>query len=293
MTTRMRRSFLYTPADSSRMMRKAPTVNADAVIYDLEDSVAAENKTDARENLRTVIPEIRRDQPDEAERTEFCVRINGVETDDWLSDVTAAAEAGMDTVHIPMVEHPWQVRVVVETATRLFDDPPEFFLLLETPLGIASGSEIAQTAAQLPHVTGISYGMSDYAVAIGASQKSSRVRTFLDPHVLSLAHIGGLDPVSPVFPDTTDESRLREIATNASKFGFVGQTVIHPDQVAVVNDVFTPSREEAERAKRLVDAFDAADVGRTVAEDVFMDEAQVKRYRGVVARYEQLTGSNL
>lgn len=293
MVARLRRSFLYTPTDSPGMIRKGPTTGADAVIYDLEDAVAPEDKSDARGNLRTVVPDLREDEAGAVEAIELCVRINGLETDHWLADLRAAADARVDTVHVPMVERAWHLRTVVEAATQLFAESPEFFALLETPRGIEHGREIAEAADGMAAVTGLSYGMSDYSVTIGASQKSDRVRTYLDQRILSFANVGTMDPVSPVYPDAGDTETVGEIARRAAELGFVGQTVIHPDQVEVVNETFTPSAEAAERAKRLVDAFEAADVGRTVAEGVFMDEAQVTRYRSVVERYEEITGDSL
>lgn len=286
MVERLRRSFLYTPGDSPEMLAKAATAGADAVTVDLEDAVRPEDKPQARENLRTV-----RESADFGE-TELSTRINGVRTDHWRLDLEAAVDAGVDTVTLPMVETADEVETAVSTLLELSDDPPELVLLLESPEGVFTGREIAETAARIDEVTALSFGVGDYARATGGEPTSPRIREFLTHRIVGFAAIGGLQPISSVFPDVSDRDALREVAERAAEVGFVGQSVIHPRQVAVVNEVFTPESEVVATARAHVEAYETADRGAFVHDGTFLDEALVERYRRLVARADAIDAAD-
>jgi citrate lyase subunit beta/citryl-CoA lyase len=137
-------------------------------------------------------------------------------------------------------------------------------------------------------VTALSFGIGDYARATGGVPTSERIREFLSHRVVACAAIGGLQPISSVYPDVGDETGLRRVAERAREVGFVGQSVIHPAQVAVVNETFTPSEETVARVRTLVAAYDDAERGALVHDGVFLDEALVERYRRLLARAETL-----
>lgn len=286
MSSRLRRSFLYTPADRPDLMAKAPQTDADAVVFDLEDAVRPDAKADARENLRTVVPDL------DARDTEVCVRINGPASDRWRDDLAAAIDAGVDTVSLPMVESPTQVRSAVETATHLTADSPEFVVLLETPEGVFAGRDIAEVCADLPSVTALTFGVGDYARSVGGVPTEERIREFLNHRIVGYAAIGNLQAISSVYPDVGDVDALRRTAERARDVGFVGQSVVHPDQVPVVNEVFTPSAAAADEARRLLDGFEAAGTGAAVVDGVFLDEALLDRYRTIVRRFESIRESS-
>jgi len=266
------------------MLASAVGSEADCVIFDLEDAVAAENIPAARDNLVEALPDI------ETAGTEISVRINGTETDYWLEDIRTAAMAGVDTIHVPEVDHPWQIRTIVETADQLFETPPEIVLLIESPEGLLRGTEIAAECRNQPAVTGITFGMSDYAISVGGSQTSSQIREFLNHQILAIAGAGNLEPISSVYPDARDVEGAREIAVAANDLGFIGQTVIHPAQVGPINEVFTPDAETVERARELLCGFERADGASVEVDGVFMDEAHVTRYENVIRRYERIEG---
>jgi len=277
--------MLYAPADNPELMEKTAATEADAVIFDLEDAVREERKPTARETLREVLADV-----DFGEK-ELCVRVNGLDTDHWHADVRAAVDAGVHTISLPKVERPWEVRAAVSVAGAIADDPPEFIVILESPRGVFAGPAIAQACAALPPVTGLTFGVGDYARATGGSPTSTEIRSFLNHRVVAFAAMGGLVPVSSVYPDVTDDAALRQVAETARELGFVGQSVIHPKQVAIANDVFTPAEEEVERARSLLRAFEETDRGAVVVDGVFLDEALADRYRAVVARYDAVHGA--
>jgi len=286
MTDRLRRSFLYAPADDERKVRKAPTTGADAVVLDLQDAVAVDRKASAREVLVDVLPGL------DVGRTERCVRIDPVGSDHWLADLRAALEAGADTVSLPLVEEPWQVRTAVAAAERIADDRdrpvPEFVVILETPAGVFGGRAIVTACRDLDPVTGLTFGVGDYARSTGGDPTAGRIRNFLEHRIVGYAALGGLQPISSVYPAVDDDERLRQIATDAAELGFVGQSVIHPDQVPVANEAFTPTAEEVDRAREVVAGFEAAGGGATTVDGVFVDDALARRYSQVIARAEAL-----
>lgn len=284
MTAPIARSALYTPADSPEMLRKAADTAADMAILDLEDSVARDAKADAREHLRSVVP-----GTDFGDK-QVAVRVNPVDTELWLDDLEAAVAVGVDQVKLPKVESPRDVTLVVEALRHLAAEPPTVAVGLETPRGLYAGVDVAETARRLPEVTAIGYGYADYSRAIGAPDLVPRVRDFLAEHVIGYAAIGGLDPIASTHLDVSDDEGLREAAEAAAELGYVGMSAIHPRQVPVINEVFTPSAERVEQARRLVEAFDASDRDAMVVEDVFLDVPIAERYRALLARAERLGG---
>lgn len=264
------------------MMEKAAGVGADAVTFDLEDAVRVEDKPRARKNLRDILSRV------DFSGTEIATRINGLQTEHWQTDLAAAVDAGVDTVTVPMVETPGDVETVGSALRRLADDPPEVILLLESPEGVFAGRRIAEIADRDAVVTGLSFGVGDYARAIGGTPTSERIRGFLNHRIVGFAAIGGLQPISSVFPDTTDDERLRDVAERAAELGFIGQSVIHPDQVPIVNEVFTPDPDAVAAAQAHIEAYEAADRGAFVHDGTFLDEALVERFRRLVERAEAI-----
>lgn len=287
MTDNLRRSFLFTPADDTDMMRKAADSDADAVIFDLEDAVNPAAVPDARENVRSVV----RDGATDFGRTEVCVRVNGIATDDWLEDVRASADAGVDAIMLPMVETPAELRTVAEVLRQITTaaERPEIIVNVETPTGLFASNAIAETGGSLDAVTALSFGVGDYTNAIGATGASDSVREFLSHVTVAAAATGGLAPIYTIYQDYHDPDGLREVAEFARELGYVGQPAIHPSQIDVINDVFTPSEEEVERARELVSAFEESERDSISEQGVFLDTAIVEQYRTVIDRYEAVS----
>ena len=267
-------------------MANAADAGADAVTVDLEDAVRPADKPQARENLRAL-----RDAAEFGE-TELSTRINGLHTELWRTDLDAAVNAGVDTVTLPMVETGGEVETAVSRLRELSNTPPEVVLLLESPEGVFAGREIAEAAARLEEVTALSFGVGDYARATGGEPTSERIREFLNHRVVGFAAIGGLQPVSSVFPDVQDTDALRKVAECAAEVGFVGQSVIHPKQVPVANEVFTPDPETVAAARAHIDAYETSDRGAFIHDGTFLDEALVERYRRLVARADAIAAAD-
>lgn len=281
-TNRLRRSFLYTPADDPEMMTKAFSTAADAVIFDLEDAIPTDALPEARANLATVLDDVS-EHP-----TEQCVRINSLQTPHWDTDIKAAVAAGVDTIVLPMVERPEQTKQAVEVAANADGELPEFIVTVETPRGLFAADELAAHGSDIDAVTGLSYGIGDYARAVGATGAPAQLHEYVSNVVVSAAAVGGLDPISTVYQNFADDDGLREQAMQARNAGYIGHKAIHPDQLAIINDMYTPTSEEVDEATRFVDAFDAADRDSLVVDGVFLDTAIVEQYRTLLSRYEEV-----
>lgn len=280
MVQRIRRSLLYTPGDKANLMEKAVQTNADALIFDFEDAVPRSRKQEARENVRAFFSDV-----DFGEK-EICVRINSLATKYWLDDLRAAVEAGVHTIKLPMVEQPQEISMAVEVANQITDDVPEFLVTMESPEGIYSGKEIASTCRDIPHVTGLSFGIGDYCRTIGAPGESKRVRDFLSHLTTAYASIGNLQPLGTVHADIEDLEGQREMAESFYELGYIGQAAIHPDQVDVINDVYTPDEELIEEARKLLEEYEAVETDSIVIDGVFLDTAIVERYENILHRAE-------
>lgn len=286
MPERIRRSLLFVGADKPDMMRNTVTTDADAIVFDMEDAVTPPNKPEARNNLKEVVQDV------SFGSTEICTRINDLRTDYWLEDIRAAVEAGVHTIRMSKVREPWEVRTVVEVARQLTDDVPEVMLSLEDAHGIENGKEIAKTCQQLDPVTAIAFGLEDYTNSVGVTKVSLDIRKFLVQHVAAYASIGNLDALSGGYLPIDDPEGLREWAEQARSNGHVGMPAIHPDQVPIINDVFAPSEDEYERAKKFVDEFDAVeDDGAFMVDGELLEAPTVEKFREIVRRYETIQGA--
>ena len=281
----LRRSALFTPADDPEMMRTAAESPADALIFDLEDAVPVDHLPEARENLGRIVPDVGGD-------VEAGVRINAVDTDLWLDDVRAAVAAGVDAVLVPKVELPADLSAVTDALAASTDAPPVVRFAIETPTGLLDASAIGARAASLPPVTGISFGLADYCRALGAPGPTESIRDRLAFRIGSVAAAHDLGAFASTHLDVDDEAGLRRVAASSRDMGFDGMSAIHPVQLPVINDVFTPDADAVRRARRLVEAYEAADSDSIRVDGEFLDEATVAHHRTLIKRYEAVHGDD-
>lgn len=278
---RLRRSFIYTPADDRAMMEKTTELEVDGVIFDLEDAIPDDAVPEAREEIRRVSESV------DFAGKEVCTRINGPRTESWFDDL-AAVSGVVDTISLPMVESVYDLETVVRVARQVSGTTPEVIPTIETPEGVFALREIAEASRRLPEVTGLSFGFGDYTFAIGATGRPASIRKYLAHEIVNAAALGGLDPLFTVYQDYDDPEGLREVAQTAQELGYVGQKAIHPAQTSVINEVFTPTEEEVRQAQRFVEAFEADDRDSLTVDGVFLDTAIVNQYETVLQRDERL-----
>jgi len=253
MTTRnsLFRSVLYMPGSKERALEKAKTLNADALIFDLEDAVSPSEKPLARELVCAAV------KAGGYGRRSVVIRINGADTIWGAEDLATAIAAKPDAILIPKVSTANDLLSIAAQMEALkADEKTRIWAMMETPLGILNAQEIA---AATPLLEAFVMGTNDLVNELSAVHTSNRapVLTALSLCLLA-ARAYGLVCVDGVYNAFKDDDGLRAACLQGRKLGFDGKTLIHPAQLAVTNDVFAPSPEDLELAQTYVTAFEAA-----------------------------------
>jgi citrate lyase subunit beta / citryl-CoA lyase len=253
MTTRPRRSVLYMPGVNARALEKAKTLPCDAVILDLEDSVAPEAKATGRQQVMHAVT------AGGFGSREVIVRINGLDTEWWEDDVAAAVKAGPDAVLIPKVSEPRQIKDVAAHLMGIAADKKiRLWAMVETPLGVINAAAIAAVAAD-PHARLACFvmGTNDLTKETRAENAPGRAPMvpWLAQCVLA-ARAHGLDILDGVYNHISDIEGFRRECAQGQSMGFDGKTLIHPSQIAPCNAAFSPTPTEIELAYKIIAAFD-------------------------------------
>jgi citrate lyase subunit beta/citryl-CoA lyase len=270
------RSWLFVPADSERKIAKALESDADAVIFDLEDSVAPAQKAAAREILKSL--------PKQSNGPQWWVRINPLGTEYHKDDLSLIGSAYVHGIVLPKAESGADV---IELAHRT-GNIPIHAIVTETPASLFGLLSYRQPGSPL---AAMSWGAEDLSAALGASSKYDEdgKLSFTYRLARSLCLAGavaaGVQPVDGVFADFRDDEGLREEAEAARREGFTGKLAIHPAQVAVINAAFTPSTEEVQSAEEIVAAFEAhPDAGVLSVGGRMVDRPHLVQARRVLER---------
>jgi citrate lyase subunit beta/citryl-CoA lyase len=248
---RPRRSVLYMPASNARALEKARGLDADALILDLEDAVAPGAKEEARALALAAL------RAGGYGRRELALRVNGAGTPWGAADLAAAARSGAHAVVLPKVESAEAVRAA-DAELRGHGAPGELALwvMVETPRGVL---RVAEIAGATPRLACLVMGTSDLVKDLRARHTPGRleVLTSLSLTVLA-ARAHGLAALDGVHLDLADEAGFEAACRQGLDLGFDGKTLIHPKTIAVANRVFTPGAEELARARRIIEAHEAA-----------------------------------
>ncbi len=275
--TRPVRSVLYIPASKERALEKARELAADAIIFDLEDAVAPEEKTRARILLAEELA-----QADFGARLRI-VRVNGLDTDWGAADIAAFADhPGADAVLVPKVNGPADLDAVAARVAR------PLWAMLETAKGCLNAGQIAAH----PRLQGMVMGTNDLAKELGARHRSDRLPLLagLGACVLAARAEGKLI-VDGVFNAFKDEDGLRAECEQGRDMGFDGKTLIHPAQLPIANQVFAPSEEELGLARRQIDAFAEARArgqGVAVVDGRIVENLHVATAEALIAKAEAI-----
>ncbi|WP_312367295.1 CoA ester lyase [Ensifer sp.] len=278
----MLRSLLYVPGSSPRFLEKAHQRGADAIIIDLEDAVALNEKDAARAALAGAVPMVGQSG------ARVIVRINTHDETTMLADATAAHEAGALALYIPKVSSPEILHTLdrhlqpLETATGR--PPIRFAPLIEDPHGLLNAAAIAAG----PRVFALSAGGEDLATSMGAQPTPEvlRLPKLMIHYAAKAAGILSFGLLRST-ADYADTVALAAAIREAKDFGFDGATCIHPSVVPLLNDGFSPSAEELDAARRLIAAADdaaQAGIGAFTFEGKFVDLPIVTRARALIAR---------
>ncbi len=283
-SVRVPRSFLYVPGDQSDRLEKAFTRGADALLVDLEDAVAPQSK----ETARVLVAEwLSRHS---AEGDSVWLRVNAVSLEADVATITAPiAGVMLPRAEVALLEV--LDRLLAEREKDLGLEAGSFAVipLIETARGLLSAIDVASA----PRVVRLAIGRADLAGELGLSvdHEGPEFRTILLQLVIASAAAGITAPIAPTSTDFRDLNALRASTENLLRLGFRGRTAVHPAQLAVINEVFTPTPEEVARAKRLVAAFEGAErtgTGVILDDDGKMvDVAVVRAARDILSRVKR------
>lgn len=272
-------SMLFVPGDRPERMEKALGSGADALILDLEDSVSAAHKAQAREAIAAFL-----DRP--RSQVKLFVRINPLQGDMAQGDLAAVMPHRPDGICLPKAEGLASIR---ELEALIGDSDCAIFpLVTETPLAMF---RLGEYVGASPRICGLTWGAEDLPAAIGATQARLADGTFTPPIELArsmtlfAAHAAGVDAIETISPNFKDLDALRRYAERAAADGFTGMMAIHPAQVPVINAAFTPSPEVVAHARKIVEAFAAAPgAGVLNLDGEMIDAPHLKQAQRTLAR---------
>lgn len=314
-TPRVHRSELAVPGSNPAMFEKAANSEADVVFLDVEDAVAPDDKAQARKNIIQGLNDI-----DWGAKT-MMVRINGLDTHYMYRDVVDIVEAcpRLDMILIPKAGTAADVYAIDMIVTQIETAMGRtkrigFEVLIETALGMANVELIAQSSKRLE---AMSFGVADYAAStrarttvIGGVNKDSGVLTdrdadgnrkyfWTDPwhaaqtRMMVACRAYGLRPIDGPFGDFSDPDGYVAAANRAAVLGYEGKWAIHPSQIALANQVYTPSEAEVTRARRIVQAMDeAAKAGKGAVslDGRMIDIASIRMAEALIVKAQQIHG---
>jgi citrate lyase subunit beta/citryl-CoA lyase len=270
------RSLLFVPADSEKKIPRALASQADGVILDLEDSVALANKDKARRLAREILSSPRG-------RARLFVRINALTSGLVADDLTAVLEAKPDGLLLPKSESGADVRRLISMAKL-----PVIAIVTETAGSMFNLGTYGDCGSEL---LGLSWGMEDLAAVLGAQSNRDALGRPTAPYDLARtlcligARAAGVEPIDGVYTNFRDLPGLEAQCRDAVRDGFTAKLCIHPDQVALVNRIFTPSPEAVARAERIVKAFaEAGDAGVIGLDGEMLDVPHLKAARALLVR---------
>ena len=284
------RSLLFVPADSEKKLAKAKSSPADALILDLEDSVARENRPRARELAREFLSE--------KHPQSVWVRINPLGSDDFIRDVEAMVSARPAGFVVPKPDGPGTLREIsnhIATREAKAGLKHESIRLLpvatETPAAVLSLFEYRDPP---PRLAALTWGAEDLSAALGAAANRDSDGEFFFTYkivrslCLIAAKAAGVAAIETLHADFRDTAGLERTARTAQREGFSGMLAIHPDQVAAINAAFTPSATDIEHAKKVVAAF-ANGAGVASLDGKMLDQPHLKQAQNILALDEAVS----
>jgi citrate lyase subunit beta/citryl-CoA lyase len=250
----VRRTILLTPAIEAKKLEKACSLDVDAVMLDLEDSIPPTRKAEARNSAVQLLKTLR------VGHRERMVRINGVQTEYWVEDLRAVLPLKLSAIMIPKIESVADVNTLEKRMDEIEEEYEisritPLILTIETALGLIYVEEILNCSRR---AEGLFLGSGDYSVSTGI--KITRESLLYPRSRIAVAaatrKIQAID--AAYFADIRDEVAVREDALAARDLGFTGKVIFHPNQIKPVNEVFTPTVEEIERANLILNAYEQA-----------------------------------
>lgn len=281
----MLRSLLFVPADSPRKIEKARQLRPDAVILDLEDAVALENKTHARTSLSSELERFAQPDP------RVLVRVNSLQSSFFAQDLEVALTPVVDGIVLPKSEHEGDVAQVDETISSwekrkgILVGKTKLLLLIESAVAVMRVPALSQSSER---VVALLLGGEDYCADMGVTRTKLGEEIMYARWVIAhAAHAAGLEAIDTAFTDFEDDAGLLEETRRVKQMGFTGKLLIHPRQIDVAHRGFAPADGEIAWAERVVRAFDAAQKegsGLVVVDGKMVDQPVVLQAKRILSR---------
>ena len=300
--TSLLRSWMFVPGDRQKMIDKALALSVDAILLDIEDGVAPAAKETARKQIAESLDRIaaqQKDNPSYHTPARY-VRINAVGHERMLADVEHVIRPSLEGLAVPKVETPEQVK----TVEKILDEREpkmgmprggvRLLLALESPRGLFNAYAIASSS---PRVIGLMFGAEDFSRELSLPLRREGEATdliYARSAMVTAAAAAHVQSVDGVWPNFQDIEGLRKFALQSRRLGFSGMSLIHPSQIDEVNAAFTPTADEVDYCRRVVQAFDDARArgeGAIAFGGQLLDMPIVDRARQTIALAESLKAS--
>ena len=283
---RPRRSVLYMPGANERALEKAKTIDADALILDLEDSVAPDSKETGRANVCAAA------QSGEYGHRELAIRVNSIGTQWHDTDIAAASAAGPDAILVPKVESAEQV-VALVAAMEAAGAPSrtQLWAMIETPKALLHAEEIAAAHERLMVIVMGTNDIVNETYGLHVPGRNPAVLASLSWTLLAVRAAGKV-VIDGVYNNVKDPEGFDAEARQGREMGFDGKTLIHPSQVEPANVAFSPSDDDIERARGMIAAFEeasAANLGVATFNGKMIEELHVRDANRILAFADALT----
>ncbi|MCO5132470.1 MAG: CoA ester lyase [Xanthobacteraceae bacterium] len=277
--TRPRRSLLFMPGSNARALEKARTLPADGLILDLEDAVAPDAKSLARDQIARAVA------ARGFGRREVLIRVNSLDSPWWLDDLNMAAAARPDGILVPKVSTVEDLTLVSGRLKEANADPAvKVWAMIETARAILDADKLAAQAADPSmRLAGFVFGPNDIARETRIRMVPGRATMLpIITHCVLAAHAHGLEMLDGPYGDIGNMDGLREECAQSLDLGFDGKTLIHPSHLAICNEAFTPPADEVALARKIVAAFDLPENASRGA--IQLDGRMVERLHAEIAR---------
>lgn len=302
-TCRLRRSIISVPANREKMVNKAFNLDVDMIMLDLEDSVPVSEKEEAR---KRVIDAFREQEWKEKVRS---YRINAMDTPFAYRDIIDIVEAAgdfVDVIVVPKVDDPAEIKAIDYLLTQIelrmgFKSRIGLEASIETAAGMLKAGEIAFSS---PRLEALVFGVADYGASLTMMSKGisghGDMEEFYPGHrwhfplsrLAMAAKAAGLAAIDAPYGDYKDPEGLKRSCLLSAALGCDGKWVIHPDQVAIINETYTPSREDVERSGRILAAYEEAQaqgLGSLALDGKMVDAASIRVARVIYSQWEAIS----
>ncbi len=253
-----RRTMLFSPANNPKMLVTSHLYGADCILFDLEDAIKYAEKDAARDLLAEALKVVNYGE------TEIFARINPLTTEFGEKDVRTLVPAGLRNMRLAMTESPEQIKELdallteVETECGIPVGTCKIQASIETPKAVLNVLNIITAS---PRVVTVSFGAEDFTRSMGAERTKDGKSIFMAKSmVVMAASVAGIDAIDTVWADIEDVEGFKVEAKASIEMGFAGKSCVHPSQVRLVNEIFTPKKAELEKALRIVEAAEAAGI---------------------------------